>query len=266
MAPYQWHIMRSGDADRPLVWFLHGFLGAASDWTPVVTRLGNEYACRAVDLPGHGLTRTVEADRFFTMPTVAGALAEVIEGTGTPATLVGYSMGGRLALYMAVHYPQLLRSVVIESGSPGLQDETERCRRQEHDNALADRLQREPLEDFLHWWYRQPLFATLSADPLRLQKIVQRRRRQDAQQLARSLRMMGSGIQPPLWDDLPGIACPTHLIVGENDRKFRQIARRMTERNNRFTSNVIEGAGHNTHEECPELFTAALKRLLQKES
>jgi len=241
MAPYQWHIMRSGDADRPLVWFLHGFLGAASDWTPVVTRLGNEYACRAVDLPGHGLTRTVEADRFFTMPTVAGALAEVIEGTGTPATLVGYSMGGRLALYMAVQ-------------------------RQEHDNALADRLQREPLEDFLHWWYRQPLFATLSADPLRLQKIVQRRRRQDAQQLARSLRMMGSGIQPPLWDDLPGIACPTHLIVGENDRKFRQIARRMTERNNRFTSNVIEGAGHNTHEECPELFTAALKRLLQKES
>lgn len=264
MTEYQWHIVRRGQSGNPPLWFLHGFMGDVTDWAPLMDRLEIDYYCIAVDLPGHGQTRTFDNDDFFAMPRIADALAEVIQGFGTPANLIGYSMGGRLALYMAAHYPHLFDMVVVESGSPGLSSDDERQQRQRHDHDLAERLKTEPMEQFLRWWYKQPLFATLAGDRTRLEQVIARRQHQDPQGLARSLRMMGSGVQPPLWDKLADLGCPTHLIVGENDHKFRQIAHRMTERNRALTTTVIEGAGHNTHEESPEAFTQALRRLLHK--
>lgn len=264
MVEYQWHIVRRGDSTKPPLWLLHGFMGDVADWTGVMEHLEGDYYCCAVDLPGHGRTVTFDHENFFAMPRVADALAEVIEGFGRPVSLAGYSMGGRLALYLAVHYPKLFDAVVIESGSPGLQGEQERRQRRLHDEALAKRLESEPLEQFLTWWYSQPLFATLAADKEQLKQVIARRGRQDPKGLALSLRMMGTGVQPPLWEKLASVSCPMHLIVGENDDKFRQIARRMTEHNSRLTITIIEGAGHNTHEERPEAFTSALRRLLRK--
>ncbi|MEL6823251.1 MAG: 2-succinyl-6-hydroxy-2,4-cyclohexadiene-1-carboxylate synthase, partial [Calditrichota bacterium] len=176
-------------------------------------------------------------------------------------SLVGYSMGGRLALYMAINYPEMFNCAVLESASPGLADAAERERRIKLDETRASRIKNIGISEFLREWYRMPLFAETLTEK---QITILRLKRQDNNPaaLARSLREMGIGRQPSLWQQLSDIKIPLFLFVGEKDGKFRKIAERM-QQNAKLDVITLKGCGHNCHFEKPSLYSKHLAKILK---
>jgi 2-succinyl-6-hydroxy-2,4-cyclohexadiene-1-carboxylate synthase len=254
----RWHVHRAGREAGPAVLFLHGFLGSGADFDAVAAGLGVRGI--APDLPGHGQTR---ATRFgeHGLEACAAALLGLLDAEGADRPhLVGYSMGGRLALTLAVRARARFGRVVIVSATPGLPNAAERAARRAADRALAARAVMRPLPEFLAAWYAQPLFATLDPASPAVQAMQARRGRQDPWGLARSLRAMGTGAMRPLWDDLPQ-AAPFDAVAGARDAKFAAIAGRMA-RTPGATAHLVEGAGHAPHLEQPARFVQNLNDLL----
>jgi 2-succinyl-6-hydroxy-2,4-cyclohexadiene-1-carboxylate synthase len=242
--------------------FLHGFMGSAADWEPVIATLADAYRCVAVDLPGHGASLGLPPEAYA-FAGAARRLRDTLDGLGIGrAALVGYSMGGRLALYVALRHPERCAGLLLESASPGLRGAEERAARRRSDEALARRLEAGDFERFLEDWYRQPLFASLARDQELLRRTVAARRRNDPRELARSLRGMGTGGQPSLWEELPQLAVPALAVVGELDEKFVGIARRMAGRYPALEVAVAAGAGHNARAEAPDAYLEVLERFL----
>jgi len=249
----------SGPPAAPTVLLLHGFMGSARDWAPVAGALAATRRCVAVDLPGHGGTgdpddgsRTAPArprPSLWTPEGCVGALAELLAAAGG-GSVVGYSLGGRLALQLAVEHPGLVRRAVIVSSSPGIADEAARQARRAEDECRARRLETLGLEPFLDEWYRQPLFAPLREHP-GFPEVLARRRRNDPRLLARSLRTMGTGTQRSLWDDLPGLRTPLLFLAGERDAKFTALAFDAVARCARAEAVIVRGRGHALVEEIP---------------
>jgi 2-succinyl-6-hydroxy-2,4-cyclohexadiene-1-carboxylate synthase len=217
----------------------------------------------APDLPGHGRTR---AGRFgeHAMPSTAAALVDWLDQAGIKRPhLIGYSMGGRLALHLACHHRARFASVVAISATPGLDDAEEAAARRNADRALARRLVVERVEDFLAAWNAQPLFAGLDpADPV---VAAQHARRLSADRMgfARSLRAMGTGAMAPLWRDLPSLSAPVDAVVGERDAKFVAIARRMAE-SGPVTVHAVPDSGHAPHLEQPARLARTLINILRR--
>lgn len=214
------------------------------------------------DLPGHGRRAgEIEPARFSLSATLAGVRAVHRRAAGS---LIGYSMGGRLALHFARRHPDLVDRLVLESASPGLESDAERVARRAADEKLAVMLEREGLEAFVRHWEGLPLFASqqaLSAD----QRAEVRRGRltNDARSLAASLRGVGTGVLPALWSDLGSVAMPVLILVGGLDTKFADIGRRMADRLPNATLRVVEGAGHNVHLERPSEWCGAVSDFLR---
>jgi 2-succinyl-6-hydroxy-2,4-cyclohexadiene-1-carboxylate synthase len=244
------------------VLFLHGFMGRAEDWLGISTGLGERLFRIAVDLPGHGGSLGMPLDSY-TMGSAAHRVLEVLDGAGVDqSTVVGYSMGGRLALYLALRHPDRCAGLFLESASPGLEDAGERAARRRADEEKAARLEGGDLRGFLHDWYRQPLFAPLARDEELLRRTIEDKRRNDPAELAKSLRDMGSGSQPPLWGELPGLRVPALAVAGGLDEKFAGISRRMASLNASMRAAVVPGVGHNVHAEAPEAYLSLLEGLL----
>ena len=152
--------------------------GSGQDWAETVEAFP-DYRCILVDLPGHGLSAGCPPG-LYPMPQAALALLAVLDGLGVEACVpVGYSMGGRLALYLALTHPDRCRAVVLESGSPGLASELEREARREWDESKATELERQGLAAFLEDWYRQPLFESIGRNEARFAALMERRRHND---------------------------------------------------------------------------------------
>jgi len=242
---------------------LHGFTGSSAAWGDAVVDglSGAGLPPVLVDLPGHGRHRGDAAPDSFTLEAT---LAEV-EAAGTwPADVVGYSMGARLALHFAANHPPKVRRLVLESGSPGLATEPERAARREADEALAGRILDQGVERFVEEWEAQPVFEARRALPAET-RARQRALRllNDAGSLAASLRGVGTGALPSLWEALPGIDVPTLLVVGELDRKFVDIAREMSEALPDAHVVVVPGAGHTVHLERPAAWVEAVASFLR---
>jgi 2-succinyl-6-hydroxy-2,4-cyclohexadiene-1-carboxylate synthase len=245
----------------PLV-LLHGFTGSSRNWLPLTAAWEAHHKIITVDLLGHGWTISPDDPARYAIEQVAADLQTVIGSiTPEPVHLLGYSMGGRLALYYALHYP--VRSLILESASPGLATEEERRMRRESDEKLADEIEREGIAAFVERWEALPLFASqarLSDDvraALRAQRLMNFPRG-----LANSLRGMGTGAQPPLWDSLPQVNVPTLLIAGAEDAKFVAIAQQMRDQIPNAQLAIIPDAGHTTHLEQPERFAETVQRFL----
>lgn len=258
---YQFHYISQGSRELPVVLFLHGFLGSSADFNTAIAYLSEHFCCLAVDLPGHGNTVVDGEDDRYTMPQTASAIVTWLDELQVSRCfLVGYSMGGRLALYLALHFPQRFPRVVLESASPGLQTEAERTARLHHDYELADRLEAD-FPSFLSYWYNQPLFQALRHHPAFLQ-VKEQRSRNRPTALAKSLRALSTGLQPSLWELLPQMQ-PLLLLVGEDDRKFCTINQAMANSCSTIQLEVMPGCGHVIHLEKPEIFTEAVRLFLQ---
>jgi 2-succinyl-6-hydroxy-2,4-cyclohexadiene-1-carboxylate synthase len=242
----------------PVVVLLHGFAGRGFLWRDLAPLLPGDLRYVAPDLPGHGETPWPRAQTSF--EDVAGALAALIaELDAAPVRVLGYSLGGRLALALAANHPERVARLVLESASPGLEEPEERGRRLAADDALADFIGARGLEAFAGRWEALPVFATQAGvAPGRLE--VQRRARTSHQPgaLAAALRALSPGRQAPLASRLPGVSVPALLIAGELDAKFRTIANGMAGAMPRARARVIPRAGHNTHLEEPREFAATV--------
>jgi 2-succinyl-6-hydroxy-2,4-cyclohexadiene-1-carboxylate synthase len=252
----------SGDPHRPAILFLHGFMGAGADWAGAISALDERFCCVAPDLPGHGGSVGLPPEDY----TVEGATRELLalldELDIDHPVLVGYSMGGRLALYLALRYPERCSGLILESASPGIGDAAERQARREADEEGARRLESGAFEGFLRDWYSQPLFASLARRVGFVEAMIGARSRNDPGELARSLRGMGTGNQPSLWEELAGLRVPALAVAGELDEKFIGISRRMAAASPNVRVAVVPGAGHNVRAEVPDAYLALLKRFL----
>jgi len=255
------HFQTFGDKTRPPLIFLHGFLGNADDWLAVIDELCQNYYCIAIDLPGHGKSLEMQEDAW----TFDGLVQELDEIANSlfikNFTCVGYSMGGRIALYWALKSPQLISRVILESTSPGIESEQDRKGRLKSDTILAHRIETEPLKDFVNSWYNLPLFGKIKDHP-KFQSLLQRRVENNPAILARSLLAFSQGRQPSLWKNLSAIKQKVLLINGENDTKYARINESMKERNPAFEIKNINECSHNAHFEKTHEFAEHLKQFL----
>jgi 2-succinyl-6-hydroxy-2,4-cyclohexadiene-1-carboxylate synthase len=200
---------------------LHGFSGTHRAWDGVLAHLdGERYRALALDLPGHG--EQVDALRPITFE---GCVESVLVRAPARFTLCGYSLGGRIALRVALAAPARVQRLLLVSCNPGIEDAGERVARSRADHELAAELESIPFDVFIERWRTQPLFADEPPEAGRLARADQRRNRPDA--LAAVLRGVGAGEMPPLWDRLGELAMPAVVIVGARDAKFRALAARM---------------------------------------
>lgn len=262
----RYHYTQNGTGE-PLA-LLHGFTGSAVSWQNAIATLSTRFRVIAVDLPGHGLTDSPADVRRYEMPAVAGDLIELLESlNATPAHWLGYSMGGRLALYLAIHHPKAVRSLILESASPGLANPEERVARQKQDTVLANHIEQDGIPAFVAHWEHLPLFSSLDRLPPGAQAELREQRLTNSPLgLANSLRGMGTGIQPPLWDRLEMLGLPVLQIVGRLDDKFVTINRAMTEKFPDAQLAVVSYAGHIIHLEQPKEFFRLVCRFLDGES
>lgn len=241
---------------------LHGFTGSAATWGPVVDGLaGAGHVPVAVDLPGHGRHAGENDPSRFTLDAT---LDRIEEAGRWPADLVGYSMGGRLALHFALGRPGRVGRLVLESASPGIEEPTARAERRASDEALARRIERDGIEAFVDAWTSRPVFATQERLPEEVRAAVRQRRLGNASaSLAASLRGVGTGVLPSLWGRLTELRVPTLLLCGSEDRKFVQIAERMADRLPFARLVVVPGCGHRIHLERPDRWVEAVVSFLE---
>jgi len=249
----------------PLV-LLHGFMGSASAWGGVPQRLASEFQVFAVDLLGHGRSSRAHDPTRYALTAISADLVELLDAHGIERALVaGYSMGGRVALGTGVLAPERVAALLLEGASPGLADASERAQRRAADAGLAARLERDGLPRFVKQWLAQPLFHTQERLPAALRASEHERRlANDTRSLAACLCGLGTGSQPSLWTQLPGLCTPTLLLAGELDAKFRGIAQQMTRGWPSAERAVVSGAGHAAHLEAPDAYLAAALPFLRR--
>lgn len=230
---------------------LHGFSGTRRAWDGVASLLDRErYRPLALDLLGHG--QAADCARPITF---AGCVAHVLAGSPERFTLCGYSLGGRIALHVALAAPERVRRLVLISSTAGIPGTAPRAARRRSDRRLAAELEAVPLEDFISRWRAQPLFAGEPAEVATLAREDQRRNRAGA--LAEALRGLGTGEMVPLWDSLGELTMPVKVLVGDRDAKFAALGRHMCERLPEATLVELPG-GHNLPLENPAGVAGAL--------
>jgi 2-succinyl-6-hydroxy-2,4-cyclohexadiene-1-carboxylate synthase len=262
----RYNVEISGKGEPTL--FLHGFMGSAADWQTVRAVLEKKHIVVAVDLLGHGNSDApTDPARYSTERTIADLDVLLFNSLGFGyVNVVGYSLGGRVALSFAVNRKIRTARLVIESGSPGLADESEQAARNASDTGLADRIEREGIAPFLDYWDALPLFASQGRllESTRAE-IRERRLKANPVGYANSLRGIGTGVMPPLWDKLHTLyAFPPLFIAGALDTKYTEIAHRMAEHIPGAKVESVPDAGHNVHLEQPDVFIERVDRHLSE--
>ena len=243
---------------------LHGFTHTGASWDPVVSALGERYRppddrhrapeerhrALAPDIRGHGAA----SDRVpVTLEAVLGDLAALAPPR---FTLVGYSMGGRIALHAFLGLPDRVDRLVLIGASPGIDDPAEREARRVDDEQLADEIEGSTIEEFARRWAQTPVLA--GQPPEVLAAVHADRLRNQPAGLARALRGLGTGALPSLWRRLPDVRVPTALVVGARDERFLAVAARMASALPEADVAVVPGAGHAVHLEAPAAVARAI--------
>ena len=253
-------MLTAGPRDGPALVLLHGFLGDPEEWRPVIDRLPSGWRCLAPPLPGHDGQPPSASD----FQELALELEHRLAAYVPPRfALVGYSLGGRLALGLASRAPHRLTGLVLEGAHPGLADTRSREQRRRHDEAWAAHLETAPWRESLDAWYRQPVFADLG-DAER-QQLIERRCAHEPSHLATTLRAASLAGQPDLRPALRSVPAPRGIIVGTRDRKFRELATTLAELDPGLTVAKLEGVGHNCHLAAPERVAAEIQAILSDE-
>ena len=240
---------------------LHGFAGSSEDWATVAPGIAAEgFQVLGIDLPGHGATELPsESDRYGMARTVRD-LAAMLPALGHgDAHWHGYSMGGRVALALALSEPARVVSLSLESASPGIAEESVRAQRCAEDEHLAEAIELKGIDWFAAHWEGMPIFETQRQLPEPVLAAQRARRLQNRTAgLAGSLRELGQGAQPFFGGRLGAISGRALLLAGALDPKYQAIARSMASAIPDAELQVIADAGHNVHLERPEAFLRAL--------
>ena len=239
----------SGSGSRLV--FIHGFTQTRHTWQDVTKNLSSQFEVVLVDAPNHGDS----SDISLNLETGANAIVEV----GQSATYVGYSMGARLCLTAALAHPQQVKRLVLISGTAGIEDKDERLARVVSDEELAMRIEQNGVTNFIDLWLALPIFSGLTT--LNNQREI--RLCNTATALASSLRLCGAGKQQPTWSRLKELTMPVLIVAGENDKKFVELAQRLTAAiGDNAKLQIIEKSGHTPHLEQPQQFLDVVNEFL----
>jgi 2-succinyl-6-hydroxy-2,4-cyclohexadiene-1-carboxylate synthase len=246
------HYEALGDGSRKIC-FVHGFTQTGNSWRNIAASLGDSTST-CIDAPDHGESQGTS----LTLQESGDAIAQVATGM----VLIGYSMGARMALHAALQHPHSMTGLVLVSGTPGIEDASERAARVKSDEELATHIESVGTSVFIEEWIRQPLFALseFGDDEIR------DRCRNTAASLASSLRMCGTGQQDPLWSLLHEIDIPVLLVAGSRDEKFCVIANRMHQLMPHSTLCILDNAGHNAHLDQPVAFCDSVNNWLESQT
>jgi len=240
------------------VTLLHGFTQSGRSWREVMAAMAAGYQWIVPDLRGHGQTR-IEPGAPCTMDACLSDIEMLWDHLGIERThLVGYSMGGRLALHVATHRPDRLLSLLTIGAHAGLDDGAREGRRL-GDEALAQRIEQDGLEAFVNYWGSLPLFAGLERrGPSFVAQLRAERMGNTVAGLAASLRGMGAGVMEPLWNDLPRVGVPSTFVAGQLDHGYVASARRLAAAVPNGRVEIVLRAGHAVHQERPDAFARVL--------
>ncbi len=255
---------RRGERAGPPLVLLHGFTGSKASWAAVRAAFAADRRVLAIDLPGHGDTVFTGRTFDYSLSATANVVAETLAALRVPrADVVGYSMGGRLALQLAIDHPDRVAHLVLESASAGLATAAARARRRAADEKLAASIERDGIAAFVARWEALPLFRSLaSLPPLAHEAFRRQRLACRPAGLAASLRGMGTGVQAWLGERAETVTAPVLLVTGALDRKFTAKAVRLLPRFARGCHEIIGAAGHVPHIEQPDQFIAAVRTFL----
>ncbi len=249
----------------PPLLLLHGFTGSADEWDELIPRLAPLRTTLAIDLIGHGRSAAPADPERYTMERCVADLLALLDAQGVgQCDLLGYSMGGRVALHLAAAAPERVGRLILESASPGIADPSERAARAASDAALAARIEAEGLDWFVDHWAAIPLFASQRGLPEAERAALRERRlRGSAQGYANSLRGMGAGRQASLWGRLHELAQPSLLISGELDVKYVATGEQAAALLPRARHVVVPAVGHTVHLEARERFAELVVGFLE---
>jgi 2-succinyl-6-hydroxy-2,4-cyclohexadiene-1-carboxylate synthase len=257
----------NGRPEAPAILLLHGFTGIGSTWTGLAAGLRTKrLRTIAPDLPGHGPGRVPPTRTAASVEGTADDLARLLRHLdAAPAHVLGYSLGARIGLALAVRHPGVTNRLVLESPSAGIVDAAAREARKTADEQLADEIERDGLEAFLDRWERQPIFASHAKLDPRVARVQRELRlRNTAAGLALSLRQAGQGAMTPLHDRLGAIVAPTLVIAGALD-PTRARAEQVAAGIPGARLAIVDGAGHTPHLERPAAFRRLVIEFLQED-
>ncbi len=248
------------------VTLLHGFTQAGHSWHEVISNMPAGWQWIVPDLRGHGDTR-VRPGAPHTMEACTADLEMMWDHLEIARThLIGYSMGGRLALHVAARRPERILSLLTIGAHAGLEEDAREGRRR-GDEALAQRIETDGLEAFVNYWSSLPLFAGLERrGPSFVAKVRAERMNNRAAGLAESLRGMGAGAMRPIWDDLARVTCPCTFVAGQLDHGYVASARRLAASVPHGRVAIVQRSGHSVHQERPEAFARLLLAHLEAAS
>jgi 2-succinyl-6-hydroxy-2,4-cyclohexadiene-1-carboxylate synthase len=265
--PSIWFETKGDKSDEALV-LLHGFTGTHRTWDRLGERLAKKNFLILPDLPGHGGSGVSPSRGEMGVRPTSDSVAEVMRlamggRQGRKAALLGYSLGGRVALDFACRHQELLSCLILEGASPGIELGVEREERRARDDELADEIERRGVEWFVDRWQETPLFATQKELPSQAFEAIRRDRLSNsARGLAMSLRGAGTGEMVPLWDEIEDLRIPVLLVVGRRDPKHAEIGEAMRRMIPGSVVAKVDGAGHGVHVEKPEEFVDIVERFL----
>ena len=249
-------VLKELDSNKDTILFLHGFMGCAEDWFPVFEQLPDKYNYAALDIVGHGKSDAPGNLSHYNVDSIISQIKFVKDHlTSKKIILLGYSMGGRIALSYAAFHPDDLKGLILESSSAGIKNDEERQKRYEEDLKLAEYIDSHSLEDFVEMWSDREMFNTqrrFSND--KLKKLKKKKSSGSKIGYANSLRGFSTGIMPPVHDKLKKIPIKILLITGDLDSKFTGINARLVKRFFKAKHKVVRNSGHNTHLEESKRF------------
>ncbi len=244
--------------------FLHGFTGCASDWVHIVSKLNKKFNYFLADLVGHGKSDSPKENYYYFIDSIVNQLKEIILSlSNSKIVLVGYSMGGRIALNFALQNAPLLKGLILESSTWGISEENLRKERVLQDQKLADFIYTNPIDKFIDYWMNIDLFNTQRRfSNEMLSQIRERKLENNKEGLANTLRYSGTGRMKPLHNYLKDIPFKTLLITGALDSKYTDINVEMVKLFTNAEHKIIKNAGHNTHLEEPQKFIDEINKFL----
>jgi len=255
----------SFNRERDTVLLFHGFSGTLEDWRDISTSLDSRFNYTGVDLIGHGKSDSPTDAAKYYPDILIRYIDEILNCLSISKVIIlGYSMGGRAALFYAVNQPEKIKGLIIESTTAGIENEKDRNERIKSDEELAQYIEKHNIENFVELWMDKEIFNTQRRfSNEKLSNIKRRKISNSKTGLANSVRGFGTGVTPFLGDKLSTLDFPVLLISGELDSKFTQINSEMVNQFPKAEHKIIANAGHNVHLEESKRFITAVNEFLK---
>jgi len=239
---------------------LHGFMGSARVFQPLIEKLSFFCNPLTIDLAGHGNTQTPPDAELFSAERQTAQLHSLLGRLQLERLcLYGYSMGGRLAFQLMTRYPDHFSGAIIESAHCGITDESERNKRVHADNERANDIQSD-FELFIENWKNHELFNNTPAEMEKLYSSIMASQKPDL--MVASLRGFGAGVMPPVCDHFKNTGIRLKLISGSLDETYVKRMQEIESLNPHISLDIVEDAGHRVHAGKPKEWLRIVQEFL----